>query len=194
VEARSHRAYRCPNRPSNLLNGEVAIEAEDDGDALVGVEAAERAVKGIAVVDLAVGVMRGRRRSCSIQVVVASVAATTEPIATGIDEDAPEPGVEPIGIAEPSVIAPSSDECVVGRIFCLLCVAEDEASEPVGRIEPLVDKPLEGGGTGRLRVCRDGSGFLGQAGLSFRDHSALLPIPTHQPCETFILRREGDHA
>ncbi len=173
MEPRSHGAYRCPNRSSDLLDGEVAIEAEDDRDSLVGVEAAERAVESVAVVDLPVGVMRGSRRSCSIQVVVASVAATPEPISTGIDEDAAEPGVEPIGIAEPSVIAPSSDECVVGRIFCLLCVAEDEASEPIGRVESLVDKPLEGGGTGRLRVSRDGSGFLGQAGLSFRVHSAF---------------------
>lgn len=191
MEARPHGAYRCPNRPSNLLNREVAVEAEDDRDPLVGIEAAEYALEGVAVVDLAVCVMRGRRRSCSIQIMVAPVAATPELVPARIDEDAAEPGVEPSGIAEPSVIAPSSDECVVGRIFCLLCVAEDETSEPVGRIEALVDKLLEGGGSGRPRICRDGSGFLGQADLSLWNDSAFLLLPTHQAFETFILRSTG---
>ena len=191
MQAGADGSYRCANRASNLLNGEIAVKAKDDNDALVGTEAAERAVEGVAVVDLAMGVMWGSRRSCSIQIPVASVAATPEVIAADVDQDSSEPCVEALRIAEPMVIPPCSDECVVGRILCLLCVTEDETSEPVGRIEPLVDETLEGGGSGRLRVCRDDSGFLAQTGLSFREHPRPLPVSTHQGSETFILRRHA---
>jgi hypothetical protein len=186
VQPRADGAYGCAHRARNLLNREVAVEAKDDGDALVGVEVAERALQSVTLVDLAMGVMRGSNRSRSIQIVMLSTSAPAEAIAADVDQDPPEPGVEPIGVTEPGVLAPGSDERVVGRILCLLYVAEDQPREPVGRVQALRDKRLEGGGTSRLRVRRDGPGFLAQTGLSL-SVSPLL-IPTLQGWETFIPR------
>ena len=166
MQARADRAYGCANRARNLLHREVAVEAKDDGGALIGVEAAERSLEAIALGDGLMGVIRGSERSRSIQAVVSSMSGTSEPVPTDVDEDSSEPGIELLGIAETVVLPPCSDEGVVGRILGLLCVAEDEPGEAIGRIESLVDKPLEGGGSRRLRVRRDGSGFLAQAGLS----------------------------
>jgi len=188
VEARADGAYGCAHRARNLLHREVAVEAKDDGDALVGVEMAERALQLVSVVDLAMGVMRGSDRSRSIQIIVASTPGTSKPVAAGVDQDPSEPGVEPVRIAEAAVIPPCSDERVVGRILGLLCVAEDEPGEAVGRVEALVDKPLEGCGSRRLRVRRDGSGFLAQAGLSLWAVFPPLPIPTHGWPKTFNCR------
>lgn len=60
--------------------------------------------------------MWGSSRSCSIQIVVAAMAPAAEPISTGVDEGSAESGVEPIGMWERSVVAPSSDEYGPGRI------------------------------------------------------------------------------
>ena len=188
MQARADRAYGCANRARNLLHREVAIEAKDDGRPLIGIEAAEGTLESIALGDLEMAVIRGSKRSCSIQIVMAPMTGASEAVATDVDEDPPEPGVELLGIAEAVVLRPSSDERVVGRILGLLCVAEDQPGEAVGRIEALVDKPLEGGGSRRLRVRRDGSGFLAQAGLSLWAVSPPLPIPTHGWPKTFICR------
>ncbi len=155
MEARAHGAYRRADRPSNLLHGEIAVVAKDHRDALVGIERAERALEGVSLVDLAIGVMWGSRRSCSIQIGVASVAATPEAIPADIDQDSAEPGLEALRIPEPAMIPPGADERVVCCIFCLLSVAEDEASEAIGRIEAVLDQPLEGGRASRIGVRGD---------------------------------------
>ena len=80
MEARSHGSYRCAHRACNLLHGEVAVEAEDDRDALVGFEVRERAVKGISILDLAMGVMRVSPASCRIQLLVPSDVAASESV------------------------------------------------------------------------------------------------------------------
>src|SRR5262245_8119971 len=100
------------------------------------------------------GVMRDSDRSCSIQIVVASPPGAPKAVATRIDEDPSEPRVELVGVAEAGEVPPGSDERVVGCILGLLCVAEDQAGEAIGRIQPVSDERLEGGGTRRLRVCR----------------------------------------
>ena len=131
MEARSHGSYRCANRACNLLHREVAVEAEDDGDALIRIEVRESAVEGVSVLDLPMGVMRVSPASCRIQLLVASNAPASKAVPTGVREDSAEPGVHSVGIAKPMQIPPGSRESVVRRIFCLLCVAEDETSEPV---------------------------------------------------------------
>lgn len=148
----------------------------------------ERSLETVALGDGVMAVIRGSDRSCSIQIVMSPVAGAPEAVATDVNEDPPEPGVELLGIAEAVMLPPCSDERVVGRILGLLCVAEDEPGEAVGRVEALVDKPLEGGGSRRLSVRRDGSGFLAQAGLSLWAVCPPLPIPTHGWPKTFICR------
>ena len=192
MQPRANGAYRRSDQARNVLNGEVAIEAKNDGDAVIGAETAEGALERIALVDLAMGVMRGSRLSCASQVVVASMAPTTEGVAAGVDEDSPEPGVEPVGVAEPVVVAPRSDERVVGRIFSLLCVAENEASQPIALVEAPFEQPLEGLPPCSLGVERDDLRLVGQRCL--RGASVPFPVPTHQGPETFILHRRFESA
>ena len=88
MEPRANGAYRCADRACNLLHREVAVVAKDHGDAVIGTEGREGAPDSVTVVDAEIGVIFGKRLSCSIQIVVASDPPPTEPVATGIDEDA----------------------------------------------------------------------------------------------------------
>lgn len=192
MQPRAHGPYRRSDQARNVLNGEIAIEAKDHGDAMVGAEAAEGAIEGVTLVDLAMGVMRGSRLSCASQVVVASMASAPERVAARVDEDPPEPGVEPVGIAEPVVVSPCSDERVVGRIFGLLGVSQDETGEPVALVEAAFEQPLEGLPPSRLGIHRDDLRLVGQ--LRLRPGLLPSPEPTHQGPETFILRQSSCRA
>ena len=182
MEARADGAYWCADRTRNLLHREVAVVAKDHGDPVVGTEGCKGAPDGVAVVDGVMGVSRGRRRSCSIQIVVASELPSTKPIAAGVDEDASEPGVELVGIAESPMLLPGSYERVVGRIFRLLCVAEDEAGMSVGLVEACLHEPLECGSAFVLGIGLEGPTGVAQLSLSTREPPL---VPTHQVPETF---------
>ena len=143
VEARAHGAYRRTDQARNVLNGEIAIEPKDHGDAVVGAEAAEGSLERVALIDLAMGVMWGRRLSAASQVVVTSVAAPSERVAAGVDKNASEPRIELLGVAEPMVVSPCSNERVVGRIFRLLGISQDETGEPIGFVEASFEQSLE---------------------------------------------------
>ena len=145
----------------------------------------------VAVIDDVMGVSRGRRRSCSIQIVVASELPSTKPISAGVDEDAIEPGVESLGIAEPAMLLPGSYERVVGRIFRLLCVAEDEARQPVGIVEARTHEPLECGSAFDLGIGLEGPTGVAQLSLSTREPPL---VPTHQMPETFNRERGKPNA
>ena len=80
MEARPHGSYRCAHSACNLLHREVAVEAEDDRDALVWIEVRERAIEGVSVLDLPMGVMRVSPANCRIQLLVASDAATSKAV------------------------------------------------------------------------------------------------------------------
>ena len=52
-------------------------------------------------------------------------------VETGVDGQAMEPGVEPVGITQPRQVVPGSDERLLDRVAGQLRVAEDEAGGPV---------------------------------------------------------------
>ena len=182
MESRANGAYRRADCASNLFHREVAVVAEDDSDPMIRAEGREGAPDGVTVIDGEMGVIRGRCRSCSIQIVVASDLPPPEPIAAGVDEDPREPCVEPIGIAELFMLMPSSKERVVGRIFRLLCVAEDEARQPVRVVKACLDQLLERGSPCSLGIRRQGPTGVAQLTLS---NSGPSPVPTHQEPRTF---------
>ena len=191
MEARTDGAYRCADRTRNLLHREVAVIAKDDSDPVIGTECREGAPDRVAVIDEVMGVRRGRRLSCSIQIVVASELPSTKPISAGVDEDAIEPGVESLGITEPAMLLPGSYECVVGRIFRLLCVAEDESRQPVCIVEARTHEPLECGSAFDLGIGLEGPTGVAQLSLSTREPPL---VPTHQMPETFNRERGKPNA
>jgi hypothetical protein len=99
---------------------------------------------------------------------VASVALSTEPVPACVRQDPAEPGFESIGVAEPREVSPGSGERLVGRIFSLLGISQDQASDAVGLIEARVDERLERGDTRRVGLCRDGTDLLRQPATRFR--------------------------
>jgi hypothetical protein len=152
---------------SDLLDLEVAVIAKDDSNPLIRVEMLEGPLEGVTIGELSGGVMRVSVLSCPIQRVVASISAAAKAVAAGVGEDAPEPCLEAVEVAELRKLAPGSGERIVGRIFGLLGVAKDEAGQPIGLVEARVDQGLEGGDARRIRRCRDGSGILRQPGPRF---------------------------
>ena len=167
MQSRSDRAHRRSRGTCDIVDWKVAVVAKDHGDPLIGVQDRECTLERVAVGEGRTGVMRGRRVSCSIQWVMASVALPSKSVAAGVDHDAVEPRIEPVGVAEARVIAPGSCESVMGRILGLLYVAENQAGEPIGRVEAILDEMLKGGG-----ACH-----LGVRG----DH----PVCVRQPCPPF---------
>ena len=164
MQARADRAYRRSDGSGDFLDLEVAVVAKDDSNPLIRVEILEGALERVAILEPSGGVMRVSVRSCPIQRVVSSMSAPPNSIAAGVGEDAPEPGIEAVEIAELRKVSPGSSERVVGRIFRLLGVAKDEAGQAVGIVEARIDQGLEGGNARRIGRCRDGSGILRQPG------------------------------
>lgn len=151
MEPRADSAYRRSDGPGDLFDVEVGVIPKDDSNALIRVEMLERSLEGVTVLDVSGGVIRGSVRSCAIQRIVASVLASPNPIAAGVGEDAAEPGVDALHVAELGEIPPGAGEGIVGRIFGLLGVAKDEAGEAIGLVEARVDQRLERGEARRIR-------------------------------------------
>jgi len=186
VEARAHRAYRRADGMGDLFDGEVAVIAKDDGDAVVDAEPAEGALERIALDDGAMGVIRGSRASRSIQILVASVSASAKVVTAGVDQDPAEPGLEPIGISKSPVVPPCANERVVGRIFSLLCVAEDEKGEPIRLVEVRPAQPLEGDRSISLDAgVPEGVCLVAQTVLRCGMVPLLSPLLTHEVGGTF---------
>jgi hypothetical protein len=64
-----------------------------------------------------------------------------KPVSAYVDHDAAEPLFEVIGVAECAEMTPCEDGSVVGGIFRIDWVAEDDARQPVGRIEVAIGQP-----------------------------------------------------
>ena len=71
-----------------------------------------------------------------------SVAARN--IETGVDREPMDPGVEPIGIAEPGQVPPRPDERVLHRVAGQVLVAEDQASHGLETADRGVEEQGEG--------------------------------------------------
>ena len=67
------------------------------------------------------------------------------------------------------MLLPSSNERVVGRIFRLLCVAEDEPCQPVAVVQACLDKLLERGSPCSLGIRRQCPTGVAQLTLSNGD-------------------------
>src|SRR4029079_9892258 len=75
-----------------------------------------------------------------------AVPPSTAPheVEAGVDSQATQPGIEPVGIAESRQIAPCADERLLDRVARELLVAEDHASGRVQPREPRIDERGEG--------------------------------------------------
>lgn len=106
---------------------------QDDDGAPFRFEPAERLVEELALGDFGGGVANEGREDwieCHL------VHATTSPscdVEAGVDGQSVEPGVEPVGVAQPRQVSPGSDQCLLDRVSRELAIPEDEAGR---RVQP----------------------------------------------------------
>ncbi len=109
---------------------------QDEDRPLVGVEPAEPALELIAV-----GKIQARVGFRGLAVTEAWISMLPSPFRTpcfaiaGSDEQAVEPGVEAVGVAETGDVDPGGDERLLGRILGLLLVAEDQPGDDVESVD-----------------------------------------------------------
>ena len=78
-------------------------------------------------------------------------ARGSQPIATGVDEDPVEPGLEARRVPQGRPLPPRLLERVVRGVLRVGCVAQDRAGKAVGRVEMIIGQAQEGlGAFGRL--------------------------------------------
>jgi hypothetical protein len=99
---------------------------QDDESPLGGLEAQEPTLELVAVDDRRL--MAGDRGFDQVrQLDIDSVPPYPSGlIDAGIDEQAVDPGVEPVGISKRGQITPGPDEGVLHRVLCLLEIPKDE--------------------------------------------------------------------
>jgi len=108
---------------------------------VVGLEPDERAVDGIAG-DEPAGVIRGvQLEAVQVGQLRDGMAATVaQPVAADVEDDAAEPLLEPVAVAQGRETAPGKHRGVVGRVLGLGRIAQDDARQAVARIEMPVDE------------------------------------------------------
>jgi hypothetical protein len=97
-----------------------------------------------AVGDRVGRIRRGRREERNDLDLDRSPSTATSKIETCVDDQAVEPGIEPIGLTEASKVSPSSDEAILDRVARELRVPEDEASCRVQPRDGSADEHSEG--------------------------------------------------
>jgi hypothetical protein len=143
---------RDPDALGDGVDGQVLPVAEDDHDPLVRVEHLERSthripgVDDVTEVDLALG-----RPADFIRRQLADWVATARPkaIAAGVDEDAAEPRLEPIGLAQTTSRSPRREGRVGHGVLGFDGVAEDDRRKAEGAVELTLDEAGEC--VGRIR-------------------------------------------
>jgi hypothetical protein len=149
IEARLDRARRDVEHLRDVIDLEVVVVAQSQYDAVVGLELRQACLDDEPVKEL-LGCVRRSELWLRVECSRPTSRRATQPVATFVDDDAPEPGfdIRPIAKARPSL--PRPDEGVVDRVSCFRGIAEDGTCEPVR----ILDMRL-GVETGALRSRND---------------------------------------
>lgn len=110
-----------------LAGGQADIEVQGQDGLLCIVEAAKTSLDLIAIRELrrAIGLGRFGRHDRDLRAEPLTVAPN---IRTRPDDQAVQPGVEPLHVAQRGQIAPGPHQGILGRILRKFGVAQDEAS------------------------------------------------------------------
>jgi hypothetical protein len=128
---------------------------EDDRDALIGLQAPEATLQLVAIGGCLAGVGLRRLEPEDPDLGRAGSMAPAL-VGAGIDEQAVQPGVEPIGIAQAGQLSPGLDEGFLDGVLGKWEVAEHEARDPEEAVSGRDREDLEGlvvTALGRLDEC-----------------------------------------
>ena len=117
---------------------------QDDDRPMLGVEARERVFEHVAIGDLAGHVGRGGHIDGGQLDLDHATSPSPDQVETGMDDQAVEPGVEPVRVTQAREIAPGADERVLDRVACELRVPDDQTGDRVQPHEGQVDERGEG--------------------------------------------------
>ena len=117
---------------------------QGDDRAVTRIEAPQSGVHELAVCErTGVVGLCGRVNRAQLDLDRAPAPAPQE-VETGVDDQAVQPGFEPVGIAESRQLSPGSNECLLDRVARELRVPEDQPSGSVQPREGGVDELGEG--------------------------------------------------
>jgi hypothetical protein len=139
------RANRDAQDTCHLWQGHPEQIVEGDDRAMARIQARERLVQHLAVGKGSGDV--GRRRvvdGSELDLDDPALAATNE-VETGVDDEAMEPGVEPVGVAKSRQVTPGTDERFLDGIARELTVPEDQPGSRVQPRKTVIEQLREGG-------------------------------------------------
>jgi len=145
VEPGLGRPDRNPERGRHIVEWHPQQVVQRDDGPVPGIQAAQRLVHELAIRQG--GRMIGRRRRIDGRQfdLDGPPASTAREIEAGVHRQAVQPGVEPIGIAQPGQVPPGTDEGLLDGVASELRVPKDEAGRRVEAGEPGVDELGERG-------------------------------------------------
>ena len=117
---------------------------DDDERAPVRIQAPERPLDLVAIDDEGTDVADGNVGGRSQLDLDHPTASTPQKLETGTHGDAVDPGVEPVGVAQPRQVPPGLDECLLDRVARELRVVEDQSGRCVQSRDDPADEHGEG--------------------------------------------------
>src|SRR4051794_16804352 len=135
VESRSGGAGRDAEGVGNLDQGQPEVVVQYEDRPLFRRQPPEPPLELVAIGDLASPVLDLRPVDRQEADVGAPVSLPARFRIAGVDEEAVEPGIEPVRIAETGQLAPGDHQCLLHRILGPVDVSEDsltDREEPVG--------------------------------------------------------------
>jgi hypothetical protein len=145
MESRLDRAGRDPESVGDVSDPEVEVEAERDDDPVIDAQPLEGAIEDETVIDPAERVGSLAVVAFGLDLDDGSTACPAQSIATDVDEDPLEPGLESSRVTKRSVALPGGHDGVVGRILRFDTIAEDDPGQSISSVKVLIGEGREGG-------------------------------------------------
>jgi hypothetical protein len=128
-------AGRSADAIRDLVHGQVFEESKGNDDPVIRVERSKGALDLVAIPESPEWISRARDLDLVGDVDDRVTALAPEPVATGIHDDAVEPGIELGRVLQLSPVAPRSEEGVMDRVLGVRPIAEDRTREAVCLVE-----------------------------------------------------------
>jgi len=121
------------------------VVVQDDHGAMLGREAPECPIQGIAIVDRDGLVRPGRPVDREGSDVRAPPPVPAELLVTGVHEKSMEPDLEALRISQPRELAPGEEECLLDGVLGPLRIAQDAIRDRVAEVAVEIDELTESG-------------------------------------------------